>query len=78
MGRVREQAQATFAIKPSMITATAVGIILLLGHFRPCLLIVEQAGDAKLPPMIPSHHVLGLAAAFHFRLGLCKFSGKCT
>jgi CBS-domain-containing membrane protein len=31
MGRVREQAQATFAINPSMITAGIVGIILLLG-----------------------------------------------
>ena len=30
MGRVREQAQATFAINPSMITASAFGIILLL------------------------------------------------
>ena len=31
MGRVREQAQATFAINPSMITASVVGILLLLG-----------------------------------------------
>jgi len=30
MGRFREQAQATFAINPSMITAAAAGIVLLL------------------------------------------------